>query len=339
VLFRSEHNRSLIDLSEHQAHQTSSGETHSTGTTASTNQSFQTLDNLVDRFAKDHSISKEKASQILAQVSASAEVGVGTGFLGFASASAKAGGTLSSSTTDSTSDRALLSAGEDYSKQSNFQNALSQASQAAHDLRLSDTTDTGKRYVSSLNASSERSHQFREEASASFQKSEAFSKMASWTQQNAGSINANLNQEYVNWLQTQALPNSKGAMGITEAETILSSRPGLDHSYQQRFLEQKMHQMEAQFGAYGLPNSVQEIGQSFRQAEQNLQASSPNQGPSALSTQAAQQGLGEAFKLNARPKNAAKEQLSLIQDQLAEQKETLEKQGQARKATVDEKTK
>jgi conjugal transfer mating pair stabilization protein TraG len=330
---QAEHNRSLLDLSEHQARQVSSGETHSTGTTASTNQSFQALDNLVDRFAKDQSISKEKASQVLA--SASAIVETGTGFSIFGTGiTAKAIGTVAGQVTGSHSDRNLFSAAQDYSKQNNFQEAMNQASQATHDLRHSETSDEGKRYVSSINASSEKSHQYRDEASVSLQKSEAFSKMASWTQQNAGSINANLNQEYVNWLQTQPLPNSKGSMGITEAETILSSRPDLDHAYQQRFLEQKMQRMEMQFGAYGLPNSPQDVGQAFQQAKIETETSR-EYAFSEISRQAAAQGLGEAFKLNAQPKSEVREQLAFVSDQLIDQKDLLEKHTETRKQEIE----
>lgn len=330
---QAEHNRSLLDLSEHQARQTSSGETHSTGITASTNQSFQTLDNLVDRFAKDQSISKEQSKQIMANVSTAVETGVGFKLFDTGVSTQFTTG-ITGQWSGVRSDKELLSAAQDYSKQSSFQEALNQASQTAYDLRHSETSDEGKRYVSSINASSEKSHQFRDEASASLQKSEAFSKMASWTQQNAGSINANLNQEYVNWLQTQALANSKGPMGITEAETILSSRSDLDHAYQQRFLEQKMQQMETQFGVYGLPNSQKDVSRSFQQTEKNITTIPQEQSFSAVAAQATQEGLREAFKLNSRPKNEVKEQLSFMQDQLSEHKEMLEKQAEVRKKPI-----
>lgn len=337
---QAKHNRSLLDLSEHQARQNSQSESHSTGNTVSTTQAFSQLDSLVDRFAKDHSISKEQASQIIANASATVETGVGFKVFG-TGVSARATGTVTGQATGSSSDRDLFSAAQDYSQQSNFQKALNQASQAVHDLRHSEMNDEGKRYVSSLNASSEKTHQLREEASVSFQKSEAFSKMASWTQQNAGSINANLNQQYVNWLQSQALPNSKGPMGITEAETILSSRPDLDHAYQQRFLEQKMQQMETQFGIYGLSTSPKDIEQTFQRLEEHLlvtEKPDPGVGSNILE-HAKEQGLGEEFKLNTKQKNDAKDQLEFISDQLMEQKEFLTKQEKAHQTDVEKYTK
>ncbi|HQS93766.1 MAG TPA: conjugal transfer protein TraG N-terminal domain-containing protein [Alphaproteobacteria bacterium] len=337
---QAEHNRSLLDLSEHQARQNSESENHSTGNTVSTTQAFNQLDSLVDRFAKDHSISKDQASQIIASASAAVETGVGFSVFG-TGVTAKATGAVVGQFTGTSSDRDLFSAAQDYSQQSNFQKALNQASQAAHDLRHSDISDEGKRYVSSLNASSEKTHQLREEASVSFQKSEAFSKMASWTQQNAGSINANLNQEYVNWLQAQALPNSKGSMGITEAETILSSRPDLDHAYQQRFLEQKMQQMESQFGVYGLPNSPKDIQQTFQKREDHLLTSAKQDSGvvSNMLAHAKDQGFGEEFKFNTKQKNDVKDQLEFVSDQLMEQKDLLTKQEKAHQTDVEKYTK
>ena len=230
-----QHTRSLLDLSQHQSRAHSISGSTSQGSSTSQTQSFQAMDSLVDRFARDHSLSKEDATQLLAKASASANLSLGYKNLG-----ATLGGELSGQASRSTTERETLSAAEDFAKQKQFQEALTSSEHAARDLRESDLTDEGKRYVKSLNESSERSGSLRQEASQSLQRSQSLLNMASFTQQNAASINASLNQEYVNWLQTQSLPQTQGPMGITEAETILSSRPDLDHAYQRRFLEEKM---------------------------------------------------------------------------------------------------
>jgi len=202
---------------------------------------------------------------VLAQASASVETGVGLDLIVLAGSS-KVSAALTGQWTGGKNDRELWSSAQDYSKKSQFQEALSEARTSAHDLRHTDLHDTGKRYVESLSASSEKAHHLREEASASLQRSQSFSKMASFTKQNAGSINENLNQEYVNWLQNQALPNSGGPMGITEAETVLSSRPDLNHAYQQRFLEDKMTALSSSFDGHGLPRSERQGVQMFENA-------------------------------------------------------------------------
>jgi conjugal transfer mating pair stabilization protein TraG len=328
-----DHNRQVMDFSTHKAKQTSGSESYSTGTTASTNQAFTKLDGLVDRFAKDHSISKETAAQVLASASAFVETGVGF-HIGGTGASARFTGGITGQMSGATIDRDLWSQAQDYSKQSNFQEALSQASQAAHDSRYSELSDQGKRVVDSLNASLEKSHQYREEASASLQKSKAYSQMASCTKQNAGSINESLNQEYVNWLQTQSLPNSSGPMGIREAETLLISRPELDHHYQQRFMEEKMSQVESYMGANGLPSKASDMDVAFEQAKTNIPHSTGHSTFSEVEQRAREEGLGPELKVSTEPRDYVQKELSSVEKQLAEQQGLLGKQAEMRKAEI-----
>ena len=325
-----DHNRNVMDFSNHKAKQISDSDSYSTGETASASQAFTKLDGLVDRFAKDHSVSKEVAAQALARVSASASTGVGFQVFG-AGATATATIEASAQTSASIASRNLLSHAKDYAQQSNFQDALKQASQVARDSRYSESSDQGKRYVSSINDSYEQSHQYRDEASASLQKSQSFSEMASWTKQNAGSINANLNQEYVDWLQTQPLPNSIGPMGIHEAETILGSRPQLDAQYQQRFMEDKMRNVENYLESHGLPQSGADVETSFYQAKGNITNPVDQQGGQNAASQAASHGLGNDFKINTQLKSDVNKKLSSMDKNLIEQKEFLEKEANQRK--------
>lgn len=330
-----DHNRQVMDFSEHKAKQASGSESYSTGDTATTNQAFTKLDGLVDRFAKDHSVSKEVAAQIMARASASTSVGIGFKLFGKTGASAEFTGGIAGSVSGSASDRDLFSAAKDYSQQSNFQEALNQASQAARDSRYAELSDKGQRAASSINDSYEKSHQYRDEASASLQQSESFSQMASWTKQNAGSINANLNQEYVNWLQDQSLPNSSGPMGIREAETIFTSRPELDSHYQQRFMEEKMQQADQFVGSHGLASKSSDIDKSYDQAKSRI-ANPVNQEitQSTAASQASAQGLGNDFKVNTEPRDDAKKTLSSTGQQMAEQQQFLAQQAEMRKAEV-----
>lgn len=330
-----DHNRQVMDFSEHKAKQVSGSESYSTGDTATTNQAFTKLDGLVDRFAKDHSVSKEVAAQIMARASASTSVGIGFKLFGKTGASAELRGELSGGVSGSANDRDLFSAAKDYSQQSNFQEALNQASQAARDGRYAELSDKGQRAASSINDSYEKSHQYRDEASASLQQSESFSQMASWTKQNAGNINANLNQEYVNWLQDQSLPNSSGPMGIREAETIFTSRPELDSHYQQRFMEDKMQQADQFIGSHGLASQSSDIDKSYDQAKRRI-ANPVNQeiNQSAAASQASAHGLGNDFEVSTGPRDEAKKTLSSTGKQMAEQQQLLAQQAEMRKAEV-----
>jgi conjugal transfer mating pair stabilization protein TraG len=328
-----DHNRNVIDFSQHQAKQASSSDSYSTGKTASMNQAFSKLDGLVDRFAKDHSLSKESAQQILGRASVAAKTGIGLEFLGNG---ASITGTLEASAQlmGTKIDRDTFSAAKDYAKQTNFQEALNTASQAARDGRYSDMSDEGQRFSKNISDSYEKSHQFRDEASASLQKSESFSEMASTTRQNAGSINASLNQEYVNWLQDQPLPNSSGPMGIQEAETILSNRPEINAQYQQRFMEDKVHQAESYIGSHGLPRESSDIDRAYEQASSHLSNPMNQERSNAVSSQATIHGFGDDFKLGTNAKAEAQEQLSFSERTLASEQQTIVSQGDLRETEV-----
>lgn len=325
-----DHNRNVMDFSAHQAKQASSSDSYSTGQTASTNQAFTKLDALVERFAKDHNLSNETSAQILGRASVAASTGIGFQFLGNGATltgSLEATGQISGTS----SERDTFSAAKDYAKQNNFQEALYAASQAARDGRYSEMSDEGQRFAKGITDSYEKSHQLREEASANLQKSQGFSQMASTTKQNAGSINASLNQEYVNWLQGQSLPNSHGPMGIGEAETILASRPDLNTQYQQRFMEDKMQQAEQLMGVHGLPSKPSDIDKAYGQVHITNPVS---QGVGYVTSQAATSGFGNDFEVNTMARAEAQKVLSSTDTKMAEHQQDIAKQGNLRKAEV-----
>lgn len=329
-----DHNRQVMDFSSHQAKQTSGADSYTIGNTATNNQAFTKLDGLVDRFAKDHSISKETASQILARASASTSVGVGIPVFGIGG-TAQIGGEIAGSISRTQTDRDLTSAAKDYTEQSNFQEALNQASTAARDSRYSELTDEGKRSASSIQDSYEKSHQYRDEASASLQKSEAFSEMASKTQQNAGSINASLNQAYIDWLQTQSLPQSSGPMGIREAETIVSSRPDLDAQYQQHFMEEKMKHADSYLHSHDFPSSPKDVKQTYEQAKSQILNPVHQDLSHGAATQSSEiHGLGSDFKVSTAPRDESQSALEQTTNQLDTHQKALHTQGGARKEEV-----
>lgn len=330
---QADHNRQVMDLSNQQSKQISGSESFSNGLTASQNESFSKVDALSDRFAKDHGISKELASQFLANASASAEVGIGFQMFGNG-ATARATSTLMSQLSNLHSDRDLFSEAKDFSKQHNFQEALNKASQASQDSRFTESSDEAKRLSSGISASFEKSSQFREEATANLQKSDSFSKMASWTKQNSASINASLNQDYVDWLQNQNLPNSSGAMGIKDAEVIMSSRPEMDMQYQQRFMEQKMANMENYIQKSGIASSANQVNSAFDGAKSAMNNQVSDSYIQNLATQASNEGMGNGFEVSSQAKTASLNSLSAIKDQLDDQKETLEKMGDERMQNV-----
>lgn len=318
--------RQTMEFASHQAENMSSGEHFGMGSTAGQNTSLMEANNLTDRFAKEHGLSRDAAAQVLAKAAASTSAGVGFEIFGNgASATFTAG--VEANGSYSVTDRDTWSSAKDFAKQHNLSDTLNKASQASLDSKYSEMSDTGKRLSEGISGSLEKSNQYREESNKSLQQSQSFSKMAAETHQNASSINANLNQEYVSWLQTQSLPNSNGAMGIHEAETILSSRSDLNHIYQQKFIEGKMH---SHMGTNGLAANARAIPSQYDQSAVSNAVS--GDGLSSVSGTASSSGFGDQFKIDMTGKNRATEQIERVADQMAEQTELLEREAKIREA-------
>ena len=151
--------------------------------------------------------------------------------------------------------------------------------------------------------------------------------MAAQTKQNARAINANMNQDYVNWLQHQPLPNSPGAMGIHEAETILAARSDLNHQYQQRFIEEKTRAQ----GATSSP--IPPISNVISTYDQTHIQNEVSAGSMATVSQiAAGAGFSPQVDVRSPAQKTVAEKLSQLQDQLADQTELMEKQIRVKEA-------
>ena len=299
--------RNAYDLSVIQGRSISEGDTHSISQGTSESRAFNELQQHVDKFATDHGISNEKASNFLFSASAAVEGGIGFSFLGNG-LTAKASVGSSTDWRTSESDRKTFSDAMDYAKQEGFQDSLSGVVSHAKDIRASELTDEGKKYHTAMNAASEQSNQLRNEASASYQKSQSYSELASKAKQHGHQINANMNQEYFNWLQQQPLSNSKGVMGVQEAQTIVTSRPDMDRDYQKSFIKEKMQGVEKYLKNDKFTSSQQQVEAAF----QSL-ASGMKQQPASYSDQiqlrAQSDGFGAAFNLRRVTKSTVEAKL------------------------------
>lgn len=306
--------RHALDLSAHQARQESSGLGYSLSESAGDNQSFTRLNNLVDRFAQDHGITREKARRIFGSLSGGGSGSISLGNRGNASAGLSADTRGGVDYSKSKSERSLYMNAQEYMNQDSFQNALQQSINAVYEQRSGITDDEGKRYVDSINAAHDQSQQLRSEASINLQKSESYSQMASMTKQNSSSINANLNQEYVDWLHQQSLPNSSGPMGIHEAATILSNRPELDLVYQRRFLESKQSGL-SYMNTQNLPKSSRNVEDHYDHHSQHISLNSKTY-MTDFQKEVEQQGYGSTFSLDNTTHQVVLEKLTGVTEKM-----------------------
>ncbi|MEN8236238.1 MAG: conjugal transfer protein TraG N-terminal domain-containing protein [Pseudomonadota bacterium] len=344
--------RTAYDLSKYQGKMQSSGDSHSQAQSGTKAHSYNTISNAVNKLVTDHGISKEKSMDLL--FNASASVGASLGFEVFGTGSkAQASVGVSGNRGYRSGDRKLYSEALEMAKQANFQKALSDTVNYAKDNKYADLSDQGMKYVKSTNAALDKSKQLREESSLNLQKSESYSKMAARVKQHSGSINSNLNQEYFNWLQRQSLANSTGPMGVHEAETILHSRPDVDHSYQTRFLDEKMQQMQSAIAKGGnFVNSEQQVEELFKQksqciqqldqevsqgVEQGVEQGSNKPYADKVKAKASSQGFGGDFKVSTATKELVDTKVSAIESEVAQYAGNLTATQQAERQKFDQK--
>ncbi len=322
--------KNTIDYATHKAHNTSGGTGSSVSDTAGDNQSLSKVANLTEKFAEDHGISKNRASEMLAR--ASLETSAGFNLLGNG-AKASLGATAQFQDTDA--DRKAWGSAKDFVQQNNYQDALSKATQSVLDTKYSDMSDEGKRLAEGVHSSYDKSNQYREEAGKSLQVSKDYSKLAADTRSNSASINEDASQRYVNWLQEQSLPNSSGRMGIRDAQVIVSSRPELDRQYQQRFVEEQTQQMTSHLKSGSGPKSFGDVKEGYDNAvvKNNVSKDPMKQ----VAQEGEKGGLGSGFKVPDAAKLQANQNIEAIGSKMKAGEGSLKSDGGALAETVQAK--
>ena len=179
--------RNLLDFSSHHAKQKSNQSSWASSTNAAISKAMTIANNMTDRFAQDHGITKEQANSVLAKAYANVQGGTSIN-LGVFKASANVGAEIQGSKQWSKNDRKLFSEAQDLVKQKSFQDAMNTARSYTQEGRYAEMDDAGKRFVKSSNASFDKSKQYREEHSHHLSQSESFNQMATWAEQNAGTL-------------------------------------------------------------------------------------------------------------------------------------------------------
>jgi conjugal transfer mating pair stabilization protein TraG len=223
-----------VELSNHiatnnQAHEQFS-DSQTIDQTAAVNKTAQ----MVKDFSDEHTRSTTKAAQILAAVSCSsdrASVGLFIGqVLGIT-------GVMRGSISGQASIQNVYRAAEKIIESKDFQTSLRDTSQLAHNQSFAKNDDEGKRLADSISHSWNQSNSFRREASKSFTEAENYQKLASVVENYSEAINANYNQQFIEWLSQQRADNTFGGhIGIQGAAYIMAHKPELAVKYAERFI-------------------------------------------------------------------------------------------------------
>ena len=226
--------RQLSDIGQQYNHSVSSGQGSSTSVSTSLTHSAQDIAQSVHSFAKEHHVSHETALQVLGQVYADAHIGGGF----FSQKTLGVSANLSASARGSRSD--LYSEAQRFSTDHHLSQSIDTAQRASMEADNRDTSSTSHNLAQSINRSFEQASHLRKEASSHLSTAEAFSTLASTTQDNAVSLNANYSQAFYAWLSKQPTPDGQGTLRTENIDRMATDDPATLQSYAQRFTQQQV---------------------------------------------------------------------------------------------------
>ena len=188
---------------------------------------------IVKDFAADNNLLTTQASQILGAVSVGGSAGKSL------LSKVDFGANISGNISGSAEMQKIYRNAERVAQSEDFQTSLREASQLSHNQSFATNNDEGKRLADNLSKSWNEANNFRQEASKSFTQSEAYQSQASAIKNSSSSINANYNQQFIEWVASQPADNAGGGrIGIRGAAYIMAHNPDLATKHAERFISQ-----------------------------------------------------------------------------------------------------
>lgn len=215
--------RQIDDFGKQQSHFENSGLSSSRTESSGLSRSSHEVSQLVESFAKEHHVSHEKAAQVLAQAC-----------IGYKEiASVGASGSIRSSS------GSLYNEAVRFSKDQHLSQAVDAARRDAKEAHYRLNDDAGSRASQSIARSFDEGDSLRADATSNFSKAESFSTLASKTEENAASINANYTQEFYTWMRHQPLPHGNGTFSRSAVDHMAVEELAKLQSHANQFVEIK----------------------------------------------------------------------------------------------------
>lgn len=188
-------------------------------------------------FAGEHNVTTTQAAQILAAVNCSTDRNiVGKAIGQIIGANAEIRGSISAEKNEQN----VYRNAQKLVQSEDFQKSLRESSQLSHNQAFAKHDDEGKRLANNLNHSWNESNNLRQEATKSFTESENYQKQATSIKNSSASINANYNQQFLEWFAEQKADNtSNGRIGNIGVAHIMAHDPEIATKYAERFLQER----------------------------------------------------------------------------------------------------
>ena len=226
-----------VELSNHLATTNQSNDQFSDGKTIEQIAALNKSSQIIKDFSDEHNVTTTKGAQILAAISCGTDKSAVGKIIGqIVGVSAEVRGSISA---DANIQKVYRDAQKVVQSQ-DFQESLRESSQLTHNQSFAKHDDKGKRLADSLSYSWNESNNLRQEATKSFTESENYQQQATAVKNSSASINANYNQQFLEWFAVQKADNtSNGHIGNMGVAHIMAHNPEMATKYAERFLEER----------------------------------------------------------------------------------------------------
>lgn len=157
------------------------------------------------------------------------------------------GGRHERSSTHEHIDSSVINDAKRIADQNNLSETLDNALRYAHDQSHQVSDDVTQRSSQSFAQSMDQGNTYRQESTEQFQASESYREMASYSQENAATINTNADQDFMNWLSDQPMSPGKKSMGVYAAESLSVNDPIQAQYFAQQYVREKTGKYLHQF--------------------------------------------------------------------------------------------
>ncbi len=288
--------RGVYELSRHQNLSESSGASFVTSRSAGDSQALSDLEQESSRLAHAHNASESASNNRAINAGIQGSLGIGTAPL-------KVSGHVGYEKTwnQSDSEQNTYSHSQDSLHNSNESQNMDTVLRGVAEGSYRANTEEGKRILDSISTSLDRAHQEQQQASAQFQQSETYRKMANISEEESATINSNATQEFMNEIQ-------KDGQGLRAIEKSMVDHPEQAQAFAEKFTHHKTQEYFENFKEQEDSSGVQIKEADIRNSEliksQEIYRESKEiykEEKSRLQSEAHQEGLDQKSIVDKRP--------------------------------------
>ncbi|MBS0349748.1 MAG: conjugal transfer protein TraG N-terminal domain-containing protein [Proteobacteria bacterium] len=286
--------RGVYELSHHQALSEASGSSFVTSHSVSDLHALNDLQQQVVQAGEGRNESESASKNRTMSAGLKGQLGLGVkGTLGVVEGSGSIGGDagVQWSWDHRKSDQESFSHSESAAHNTGYAENMDTALRAVSEGHYRANTEEGKRILDSISTSLDRAHQEQQQASAQFQQAETYRKIASISEEQSATINANATQEFMNEMQ-------KNGQDLRSIEKMMVDHPEQGKAQAEQFMHKKVEEYFHQFHEQenSSPEKVNEISRENTQILEKESFKNPTQLDNTqkleIKAQADQEGLG-----------------------------------------------